>query len=518
MDHKRVIDELTQGKEFAKQLMIHLDNPLSSYEVQEILIHSILKSYDKSLSLLKAHGLSPVSHSHGGMGITRLESQPPFVASPHREDSGRELKNLDHKDVSAKRIDNEITGKWKVKVRGDMGFEEALDDGYSWRKYGQKDILGAKHPRGYYRCAYRLVEGCLATKQVQKVDKEPNIFDITYRGSHTCNPGSHQESTSPSLPVSTPRPETQQAPQQNQFVPSPETLLEFQTSPTFMYENLETRSFQFPSTSNKLFNILPLVDDIYDDPTACGSISNAMTVESELHGVVSPATSPTSSQNVDVGFRFGELDFGKVLEKFNMKDAEARCQPLGDHFKLSKKQAAKTEAARRRMVKVPYASAVGRFLYAMMCTRTDIPHAVGIVSRFISNTGKEHWKAVKWLIRYLKGTSKATLCFNRNVVVLEGFSNSDYRGCLDSGNSLTVYVFTVGGITVSSMSRIQKCVAMSTTEAEYMDTVEAGKELVWLKNFLEELDRAQIKVRAVALLKESWFEVYRDYLRRRAVK
>ncbi|GJZ57506.1 retrovirus-related pol polyprotein from transposon TNT 1-94 [Tanacetum coccineum] len=54
-----------------------------------------------------------------------------------------------------------------------------------------------------------------------------------------------------------------------------------------------------------------------------------------------------------------EKYIGKVLEKFNMNDAEARCQPLGDHFKLSKKQAPKTEASRRRMAKVPYASAVG---------------------------------------------------------------------------------------------------------------------------------------------------------------
>ncbi|PWA64575.1 DNA-binding WRKY [Artemisia annua] len=300
MDHKRIVDELTQGKEFAKQLMIHLDNPVSSNEVQEILIHNILNSYDKSLSLLTGHGLSPVSHSHG-------------------TNFGRDLENLDHKDLIAKRNDNGITGKWKsqVKVRGDMGFEEALDDGYSWRKYGQKDILGAKNPRGYYRCAYRQVEGCLATKQVQKVDKEPNTFDITYRGSHTCNPGSHQESTSLSLPVSTPRQETQQPPQQNQVVQSPETLLKFQTTPMVMSENLETRSFHFPSTSNKLFN-LPPVDDVHDDPTVCRSISNAMTVESELHGVVSAAAIfPTSSQNVDVGFRFGELDFGNNFNIFD---------------------------------------------------------------------------------------------------------------------------------------------------------------------------------------------------------
>ncbi|GKD11572.1 hypothetical protein Tco_1195979 [Tanacetum coccineum] len=74
-------------------------------------------------------------------------------------------------------------------------------------------------------------------------------------------------------------------------------------------------------------------------------------------------------------------------------------------------------------------------------------------------------EAVKWLLCYLKGTSKATLYFRRKEVVLEGFSDLDYGGCLDTGKS--------------------------TIEAEYMAIAEAGKELVWLKNFLEELDRAQ---------------------------
>ncbi|GKF07870.1 hypothetical protein Tco_0042094, partial [Tanacetum coccineum] len=70
-----------------------------------------------------------------------------------------------------------------------------------------------------------------------------------------------------------------------------------------------------------------------------------------------------------------------------------------------------------------------------------------------------------------------TLYFSRKEVILEGFSDSDYGGCLDSGKSTTGYVFTVGGITVSWMSRIRKCVAMSTTDAEYMAIAEAGKEL-----------------------------------------
>nr|GEX34248.1 hypothetical protein [Tanacetum cinerariifolium] len=60
---------------------------------------------------------------------------------------------------------------------------------------------------------------------------------------------------------------------------------------------------------------------------------------------------------------------------------------------------------------------------------------------------------------------------------LDGFSDSNYEVCLNSGKSTTGYVFTVGGTIVSWMSRIQKCVAMSTTEAEYMAIAEAGKEL-----------------------------------------
>ena len=60
-------------------------------------------------------------------------------------------------------------------------------------------------------------------------------------------------------------------------------------------------------------------------------------------------------------------------------------------------------------------------------------------------------------------------------------------GDKDSGKSTTGYVFTVGGTAISWMSRLQKSVALSTTEAEYMAIAEAAKELVWLKNFMAEL-------------------------------
>ncbi|KAL6848696.1 hypothetical protein ACP4OV_021279 [Aristida adscensionis] len=67
----------------------------------------------------------------------------------------------------------------------------ALDDGLSWRKYGQKDILGAKYPRAYFRCTHRQTQGCLATKQVQRADGDPLLIDVVYHGAHTCAQAAH---------------------------------------------------------------------------------------------------------------------------------------------------------------------------------------------------------------------------------------------------------------------------------------------------------------------------------------
>ena len=61
------------------------------------------------------------------------------------------------------------------------------------------------------------------------------------------------------------------------------------------------------------------------------------------------------------------------------------------------------------MALVPYASAVGSLMYAIVCTRPDIALAVGVFSRYMANPRKEHWEAVKWLLRYLRGTSSTSL-------------------------------------------------------------------------------------------------------------
>ena len=145
------------------------------------------------------------------------------------------------------------------------------------------------------------------------------------------------------------------------------------------------------------------------------------------------------------------------------------------------------------MQRVPYASVVGSLMYAMVCTRPDIAHVVGTVSRFLSNPGREHWNAVKWILRYLHGTTSLRLCFGGDIPTLVGYTDSDMAGDIDSRKSTSGYLIKFAGGAVAWQSRLQRCVALSTTEAEFIAITEACKELIWLKKFLQELGFVQDK-------------------------
>jgi hypothetical protein len=181
----------------------------------------------------------------------------------------------------------------------------------------------------------------------------------------------------------------------------------------------------------------------------------------------------------------------KVLERFNMNAAKPVSTPLDGHFKLSDKQCPKTKAEVEEMRKIPYASAVGSLMYAMVCTRPDIAYAVGVVSRYLANPGKEHWAAVKWILRYLRGSSRLSLCYGDGKPVLEGYTDADMAGDIDSRKSTSGFMFTFAGGAVSWQSKLQKVVALSTTEAEYIAVTEACKEMLWMKRFLQELSLKQ---------------------------
>eukprot|EP00253_Pinus_taeda_P031249 PITA_31249 len=140
----------------------------------------------------------------------------------------------------------------------------------------------------------------------------------------------------------------------------------------------------------------------------------------------------------------------KVLKRFNMQNAKPASKPLASHFKL-----------------------------------------MGVVSRYMNNPGKEHWMAVKWIFRCLRGTTNQALCFGCSNISLQGYVDANMVGDRDNKRSTTGYVFTVGGTTISWVSKLQSVVALSTTEAEYVATTKASKKMIWLQRFLDELGKKQ---------------------------
>ena len=97
------------------------------------------------------------------------------------------------------------------------------------------------------------------------------------------------------------------------------------------------------------------------------------------------------------------------------------------------------------MSHVPYSNAIESLMYVMVCTRPDLAYVVSIVSRFMHNPGNAHWEAVKWILRYLKGSPDLGLVFDQHRVDpggAVGYVDADYGGDLDRRRSLSAYIFT----------------------------------------------------------------------------
>ena len=149
------------------------------------------------------------------------------------------------------------------------------------------------------------------------------------------------------------------------------------------------------------------------------------------------------------------------------------------------------------MSKVPYSNAVGSLMYAMVCTRPDISHAVGTVSRYMHNLGQEHWQAVKWILRYIQITLNVGLILEKDDMIgqhVVGYCDSDYTCDLDKRKSTIGYVFTLAKAPVSWKSTLQSTMALSTTEVEYMTITEAVKEAIWLQGLFDDLGVGQKQV------------------------
>ena len=121
-------------------------------------------------------------------------------------------------------------------------------------------------------------------------------------------------------------------------------------------------------------------------------------------------------------------------------------------------------------------------MYLSVCMKPDIAFAVGNLARYSAKPTKMHWKALKRVLHYLKGTVNYGLKYS-NIGQLEcvGYSDADWAGDVNDRKSTSGYLFMLNGAPVSWKSKKQNCVALSTAEAEYIALSSASQECKWLR-------------------------------------
>ena len=202
--------------------------------------------------------------------------------------------------------------------------------------------------------------------------------------------------------------------------------------------------------------------------------------------------------NVRQNFKTGKIWIGQssyaqaVLKKFGMENCKPAATPVATGTKLLKA----TEDSEIFDATL-YQSAVGMLLYLCGWTRPDITFAVSNAARFCSRPSKEHWVAVKRILRYLKGTINYGLMYSRSSKsddkMMIGYSDADWAGDVNDRKSTSGYLFMVSGAPISWKSKKQTCVALSTAEAEYIALAFATQEVTWLRELFKDLHNEQTK-------------------------
>ena len=171
----------------------------------------------------------------------------------------------------------------------------------------------------------------------------------------------------------------------------------------------------------------------------------------------------------------------KLLTKTGMSDCKPVKTPVDPGQRL-----VKASEAERALDQPLYQSVVGSLMYLAMCTRPDIAYAVGMLGRFSSKPNRSHWTAVKWVLRYLKGTNDLGILYKGDSG-MQGYSDADWAGDTDDRKSTSGYMFLIAGGPVSWKSKKQSTVALSTAEAEYVALSTATQECMWMQKLLSEL-------------------------------
>ncbi|KAL3497598.1 hypothetical protein ACH5RR_040330 [Cinchona calisaya] len=135
----------------------------------------------------------------------------------------------------------------------------------------------------------------------------------------------------------------------------------------------------------------------------------------------------------------------KMLKRFSMDQSNKGYLPMSHGVYLSKDMCPKTDVERDSMKRIPYASAIGSIIYAMLYTRPDVSYALSVTSRFQSKPGSGHWMTVKNILKYLRKTKDIFLIHGGQKLTVYGYTDASFQSDKDDRKSRSGYLFTLNG-------------------------------------------------------------------------
>ncbi|KAJ8753518.1 hypothetical protein K2173_022759 [Erythroxylum novogranatense] len=158
-----------------------------------------------------------------------------------------------------------------------------------------------------------------------------------------------------------------------------------------------------------------------------------------------------------------------------MQDSKKGFLPMSHGIKLSKKDYPTSDKELERMSKIPYASAIGSIMYAMLCTRPDVSYALSIT--------------IKNILKYLRRTKDMFLVYGglEGELVVNGYTDAGFQSDIDDFRSQLGFVFCLNGGAVSWKSSKQDNILRFYNLVEYIAASDAAKEAVWIRKFITEL-------------------------------
>ncbi|XP_004489073.1 WRKY DNA-binding transcription factor 70-like [Cicer arietinum] len=201
LSKKAMKEELLRGRDMANQLLEVLScDDKSNKEVKgsmlsliaQDLVGEVLKSLTNTLLLLN----NKEDSNDVGVPITVGNISLLTNFNKMEEDldgSCKKLKTLNTKNLKGSNKRKSIALTWEKNT------SILIDDGHTWRKYGQKKITNAKYFRSYYRCTHMYDQHCEAMKHVQRTQENPPLYKTTYYGHHSCKSSFHSDITFESI-------------------------------------------------------------------------------------------------------------------------------------------------------------------------------------------------------------------------------------------------------------------------------------------------------------------------------